>query len=147
MAIVRYDPFQTMNQLQREVNRLFDMGRLNDGEAGGTPASDWAPAVDIMEEADRFVLHADLPGVNPKDIDITMENGVLSLKGQRVYEDKEETDKYRRVERVRGTFLRRFSLPDAVDAEGISAKSHNGVLEVIVPKSQQAQPRRITVEG
>jgi HSP20 family protein len=100
-----------------------------------------------MEEADRFVLHADLPGVNPKDIDITMENGVLSLKGQRVYDDKEETDKYRRVERVRGTFLRRFSLPDAVDAEGISAKSHNGVLEVIVPKSQQAQPRRITVEG
>jgi HSP20 family protein len=147
MAIVRYDPFQTVNQLHREVNRLFDINRYSDDEAGGIPASDWAPAVDIKEEADRFVLHADLPGVDPKNIEITMEQGVLSLKGQRVFEDKQETDKYRRVERVRGTFLRRFSLPEAVDTDGISAKSHNGVLEVIVPKSQQAQPRRITVEG
>jgi len=147
MALMRYEPFNLLNQLQREVNRLLDPGRIGDEEAGHVLAADWAPAVDIKEEPQQFVIHADVPGVEAKDIDITLENGVLTLKGQRVLEQKEETDQYRRVERVRGTFLRRFSLPDAVNAEKVSAKCKDGVLEVIVPKRESAQPRRIAIES
>lgn len=146
MAIVRYEPFNLLNQLQREVNRLFDTNRFSDEETGSLTASDWVPTVDIKEEDDRFVIHADLPGVDPKDIEITMEKGVLTLKGQRASESKEETEKYKRVERVRGTFLRRFSLPDTVDAEKITAKSKDGVLELTVPKGHAAQSRKIAVE-
>lgn len=147
MALMRYEPFNLLNQLQREVNRLLDPNRTGDEEAGHVLAADWAPAVDIKEESQQFVIHADVPGVEAKDIDITLENGVLTLKGQRVIEQKEETDQYRRVERVRGTFLRRFSLPDAVNAEKVSAKCKDGVLEVIVPKRESAQPRRIAIES
>ncbi len=146
MAIVRYEPLNLLNQLQREVNRLFDTSRFGDEEAGNLLASDWAPAVDIKEENERFIIHADLPGVDVKDIEITMEKGVLTLKGQRVAESKEETEKYKRVERVRGTFLRRFSLPDAVQADKITAKCKDGVLELVVPKGEAAQPRKISVE-
>ncbi len=146
MSLIRYEPYNLINQLQREVNRLLDTSRIGDAEAGQMVA-DWAPAVDIKEEPNQFVIHADLPGVEIKDIEITLENGVLTLKGQRAIEQKEETEQYRRVERVRGAFLRRFSLPDAVDAEKVSAKCKDGVLEVLVPKRETAQPRRITIEG
>lgn len=146
MTLMRYEPFNLLNQLQREVNRLFDTNRFGDEETGHALA-DWAPAVDIKEEANQFIIHADLPGVEVKDIDISLENGVLTLTGQRSIEQMEETDKYRRVERVRGSFLRRFSLPDAVDAEKVSAKCRDGVLELLVPKREAAQPRRIAIES
>ena len=135
-----------MSQFQREVNHLLDAGRFGDEETGHGLA-DWAPAVDIKEEPNQFVIHADLPGVEVKDIDIALENGVLTLKGQRAMEQREESKNYRRVERVRGTFLRRFSLPDAVDAEKVTAKCRDGVLEVLVPKRETAQPRRIAIES
>ena len=146
MTLMRYEPFNLLSQFQREVNRLLDSSRFGDEETGHALA-DWAPAVDIKEEVNQFVIHADLPGVEIKDIDIALENGVLTLKGQRAMEQKEETESYRRVERVRGTFLRRFSLPDAVDAEKVTAKCRDGVLEVLVPKRESAQPRRITIEA
>jgi HSP20 family protein len=146
MALVRYEPLNLLNQLQREVNRLFETSRSGDEETGHMLA-DWMPAVDIKEEPTQFVIHADLPGVELKDIEVTLENGVLTLKGQRATEKKEETDQYRRVERVRGTFLRRFSLPDVADADKVSAKCKDGVLEVMVPKRETAQPRRITIES
>lgn len=146
MALMRYEPLNLLNQLQREVNRLFETSRLGDEETGHMLA-DWAPAVDIKEEPAQFVIHADLPGVDIKDIEITLENGVLTLKGQRAAEKKEETQQYRRIERVRGTFLRRFSLPDAVDAEKVAARCKDGVLEVVVPKREAAQPRRIAIES
>lgn len=146
MALMRYEPFNMLNQLQREMNRLFESSRRGD-EEGGQLLADWAPAVDIKEEANQFVIHADLPGVEAKDIDITLEHGVLTLKGQRTAEKKDETENYRRVERVRGTFLRRFSLPEAVDAEKVTAKCKDGVLEVVVPKRETAQPRRIAIEA
>jgi HSP20 family protein len=146
MALMRYEPLNLLNQLQREVNRLFETSRFGDEETGHMLA-DWMPAVDIKEEPTQFVIHADLPGVDIKDIEVTLENGVLTLKGQRASEKKEETEQYRRVERVRGTFLRRFSLPEAVDAEKVAAKCKDGVLEVIVPKREAAQPRRIAIES
>lgn len=146
MTIVRYDPFNVLNQLQREVNRLFDTSRFGNEETDGVSASDWVPAVDIREEDNQFIIHADLPGVDPKDIEITMQNGLLTLKGQRRVESKEEMQKYKRIERVRGTFLRRFSLPDSVNSEKIVAKSKDGVLEVIVPKGEMPERRKIEIE-
>lgn len=143
---MRYEPFSLLDQLQREVNRLFDTSRFGDEEKNVT-ASDWVPAVDIKEESDRFIIYADLPGVDSKDIEITMENGMLMLKGQREPVPRQEQDKYKRMERVRGSFLRRFSLPDTVEADNIVAKSKNGVLEVTVPKGSATRTRKISVEG
>ncbi len=143
--ITRYDPWALLDQLHNEVNRLFDsrLGRLSD-ENTRVVTSDWIPPVDIKEEQDRFVLLADIPGVDPKEIEITMENGVLSIRGERRIEDD---GTFKRVERPRGTFYRRFSLPDTADPDRISARGRNGVLEIVIPKAQKAQPRRITVES
>ena len=146
MTLMRYEPFNLLSQFQRDVNHLLYAGRFGD-EGTGHGLADWAPAVDIKEEPNQFVIHADLPGVEVKDIDIALENGILTLKGQRAMEQREESKNYRRVERVRGTFLRRFSLPDAVDAEKVTAKCRDGVLEVLVPKRETAQPRRIAIES
>lgn len=146
MAIMRYEPIQLLNQLQREVNRLFETSRSGDEETGHVLA-DWMPAVDIKEEANQFVIHADLPGVHLQDLEVTLENGVLTLRGQRASDRQEQTEQYRRVERVRGTFLRRFSLPDVADADKVSAKCKDGVLEVVVPKREAAKPRRIAIES
>lgn len=148
MNMVRYEPWSLLNQLHNEIDQLFTPQRRRVGEDNASVAtSDWVPAVDIKEEAERFVIHADIPGVDPKDIDVHMENGILTIKGERQSETKDEREGYKRIERVRGSFYRRFSLPDTANAEAISAKSHNGVLEVVIPKQQKVQPRRIQVEG
>jgi len=114
-------------------------------ETAGSVAN-WVPPVDIREEENRFLLHADIPGVKPEDIEVTMENGVLTISGTRASEKSEDENGYRRVERITGRFFRRFTLPDTADAEGINAKSHDGVLEVIIPKHERVMPRRISVE-
>ena len=145
MTIVRYDPWTTLNQLQEEMNRLFK--RAGDEDTGTVVTSDWAPPVDIKEEQDRFVLLADVPGVDPKDIEITMENGVLAIRGERKLEPEEERKGFHRMERARGVFYRRFALPDTTDAEKIAASGRNGVLEVVIPKQDKVQPRKIVVEG
>lgn len=141
----RTRPWGLMNQLQNELNTIFDGLPAQEGETG--EVSDWMPAVDIREEKDRFVLHADVPGVDPKDIEITMENGTLTVRGERTSEHKDERNGYRRVERVAGQFFRRFVLPDSADADAISAQSRNGVLEVVIPKQEKVQPKRIEVKG
>ena len=130
------------------MNRLFNDRRLgwnSEEDNSSVVTSHWAPSVDIKEEEGRFLLTADLPGVDPKAIDVTMEKGVLTIKGERSFEDTEEREAYKRVERAYGTFYRRFSLPEAVDAENITAESKNGVLHVSIPKHEKAQPRRIEV--
>ena len=103
------------------------------------------PVVDIKEEKERFVLHADLPGVDRDAIDITMEAGVLSIRGSRQLEDAREGSEYKRVERAHGNFYRRFALPDEADPDKISARCDKGVLEVVIPKRESVQPRRIEV--
>ena len=109
--------------------------------------SHWRPAVDIKEEDNRFLIRADIPGVDPKDIEITMEEGVLTIKGERTSEKDEKREDYRRVERSRGTFYRRFSLPDTADAEKIVATGKDGVLELVIPKHDKVLPRRITIKS
>lgn len=150
MAIVRYEPFNLFDRFQRELSRLgdFDVFGSGTGEDGSSVVtSHWRPAVDIKEENDRFVILADLPGVDPKEIEVSMENGVLSIRGERKSEKEEERDGFRRVERVRGTFYRRFSLPDTADADRIEARGRDGVLEIVIPKQKKVQPRKISVDG
>ncbi|MDZ7828406.1 MAG: Hsp20/alpha crystallin family protein [Halofilum sp. (in: g-proteobacteria)] len=115
------------------------------GGSSNVATSDWVPVVDIKEEKDRFVLHADLPGVKREDIDITMEDGVLSIRGERRLEEIQEEGEYKRIERAYGSFYRRFSLPDTADADNISARSTDGVLEVVIPKRESVKPRRIEI--
>jgi len=146
MAVTRYEPWSLMNQLYREMDNVLGYRGERD-ENAPVSAADWVPAVDIREDNDRYVLYADIPGVDPKDIEVNMEDGVLTIRGDRKWEDEEEREGFKRVERVRGTFFRRFTLPDTADAEKIKAKSNNGVLEIDIPKQERMQPRRITVEG
>lgn len=146
MLTKRYEPWSLLNQLSRELDRLHPM-MTGDRDEGASVTSDWVPAVDIREDKDAYVLHADVPGVDPKDIQVHMENGVLTISGERKEDSVEEKENYKRVERIRGSFYRRFSLPDTADADRISARSVNGVLEVRIPKQEKVQPRRISVEG
>ncbi len=143
MTLTRYEPWGLLNQLSRELERL------QGSESREEPAftADWSPAVDIRDETDGYVLQADLPGVEPGDIEIHMEKGVLTIRGERKHESQEERENYKRIERVRGNFFRSFSLPDTADADRISARCQNGVLEVRIPKHAKVQPRRIAVEG
>lgn len=145
--ISRYEPWSRLNQLFKEMERSLEpRASLSPGEDTSTIATvDWIPAVDIKEEKDSFVLLADIPGVDPKDIDVSMENGVLTIKGERKFETEQEREDYKRIERARGTFYRRFSLPDTADAEKISAKGKNGVLEIVIPKHERTKPRKISV--
>ena len=144
MAMTRYEPWSLLNDL----NRLFEQQRpqRTTDDEGNVVASDWVPAVDIKEEQNQFVIYADIPGVDPKDIDVHMEKGTLSITGQRSKVTEEEREGFKRIERTRGSFLRRFSLPDSADAEKISARCRNGVLEVVIPKHEKLQPRKISVE-
>jgi len=143
MALVRYDPWSMLNQLRQEMDRMYE--NRPEGDNGNVVTSDWAPAVDIKEEAGQFLIKADIPGVDPKDIEVHMENGVLSIKGERETENKEEREGYKRIERSCGSFYRRFTLPETADADKISARSNHGVLEITIPKHDKVQPRKITV--
>ncbi|MGJ0429350.1 Hsp20/alpha crystallin family protein [Methylobacter sp.] len=142
MAITRYEPWSLLNQLQKELERAYEG---TTGGEGSIATAEWAPAVDIKEESDRYVLLADLPGVKPEDIDLSMEEGVLTIKGEKKTEAKAQRENYKRVERTYGSFYRRFSLPDTANAEGISARSRHGVLEIVIPKREAIQPKKITV--
>lgn len=137
MALTRYEPWSLLGQLQKELERSV--------AEGSTATAEWSPAVDIKEETGRFVIHADIPGVKPEEIDINMENGVLTIKGEKKSESKTEKEGYKRVERTYGSFYRRFSLPDTADAGAISASSKNGVLEITIPKREAVLPKKIKV--
>ena len=147
MAIVRYDPFRDLRTLQEEVNRLFstNLTRAFDDEGIGRGA--WAPSVDIYENKDQIVLEAELPGMKQEDFDLTIENNVITLRGERRFEKTEETDNYHRVERSYGSFTRSFTLPQTVSAEEAKAEYSNGVLRVTLPKREEAKSRRIEISG
>ena len=145
MSLIRYNnPWNLLNNLQRELHNP-EYNRLSDDDASVATAK-WAPSVDISEDEKAFTLLADIPGVEPKDIDISMEKGVLTIKGERQSENVEEKENYRRVERESGQFYRRFTLPDSADADKIEAKSEHGVLKITIPKQEVAVSRRIEVK-
>jgi HSP20 family protein len=144
MSLVTYDPLFSVRQLQDDINRLFSGWSTNDSSS---VTADWVPNVDINEYEDKFQLYVDLPGINRKDVDITLESGVLTITGERFAqaEKAEENIVRRRTERGNGRFYRRFILPESVDAEKVKATGRDGVLEVVIPKQAKAVPRRIEV--
>ena len=143
MAMVRYNPLG-VGDLQREINRLFN--NWDDPDSSGATAG-WVPLVDIREFDTRFQLFVDLPGVDPNAVEITLDNGVLTISGERIELGAPEGEQMvnRRSERGYGRFHRRFILPDTVDADNVKASDRNGVLEITIPKQAKAQPRRIKV--
>jgi HSP20 family protein len=142
MTVVRYEPWALVSRLQKEVDRLFGAPLTTAADSGA-----WLPPVDIHEESGQFVLHVDLPGVDPKAVEITSDQGVLTIRGHREDSRKEAREGFRRIERIAGEFQRRFSLPESADAQNIKAKVANGVLEVSIPKLAQVQPHKIMVEA
>ena len=143
LARVYRDPWESIREVRGEMDRIFN----RDANAYAETASDWVPLVDIKEGKDAYEVITDVPGVNPKDIDVSLEEGVLTIRGDRKSEDKDEGDGYTRTERVYGSFYRRFTLPETADAEHISAKTVHGVLKLHIPKKEKALPKRISVEG
>lgn len=147
MAIVRWEPFRDLVRLQERMNRLFDesyrtpAGNEDEWSLGGS----WAPAVDIYEKDGNIVLKAELPGVEPKDVDIRIENNVLTLRGHRRFDDEVAKESFHRVERVYGSFSRSFTLPNVVDQEKVKAEYRDGVLHVTLPKKEEAKPKQISI--
>jgi len=140
MSLVRYEPWSMLSQLRREMDRAM-------GDEHFSAASDWVPAVDIKEDEKNFTITADLPGVNAKDIEVHAENGMLTIRGERESEKKEEREGYKRIERSYGSFFRRFSLPDTADTDKIGAQADNGVLTITIPKHAKVLPKKIEVKG
>lgn len=145
MSLLRHEPKTWMQQYFRDYNALQRHLSLRDDESS-IDTSMWEPSCDIEETPTHFVIKADLPGVPTKDIRISMENNLLTLEGERQQEEKSSNKNYTRVERVYGSFYRRFSLPNTADASRISATSQHGVLEIKISKKEIAQPRKIEIE-
>ncbi len=147
MALVRWDPIREIDSLQGEMNRLFSSffdsptARAN----GGASTRRWIPAMDLVETAEHFVLKADLPGIEQSDVNIELEKNVLTVVGERKTEHEEKHEGYYRLERATGSFSRSLTLPEGVDADGVTASFDNGVLEVRIPKPAAAKPRRVQI--
>jgi HSP20 family protein len=145
MNVVRYEPryrpLGLLGRLLQEDNLEALYNREPDA------ASDWLPAVDIHEKADRYLIKADLPGVEAENIEVTMEDGVLSIQGHRALETKEERGSYSRTERVNGNFLRRFTLPDKANGDSIEATTNQGVLEISIARHTKIKARKIEVKS
>ncbi len=142
-TLSRWEPFRGAATLQEQVNRLF--GNVLEHSAGETNLTSWAPAVDIYETEQELVVKADLPDVDPKDLDIRVENNILTIRGERKFEKKVNEDNYLRVERAYGAFSRSFSLANSANSEAIKADYQNGVLTLTVPKREEAKPKQIKV--
>jgi len=145
LHLTRYEPWALHREVLNQFNRLFETANGADESVSAT--AEWAPAVDIEEHTDKYVLHADVPGVDPATIEITLENGVLTLAGSREKAVEQKGVESRRLERITGRFLRRFTLPESVDAENVKATGKHGVLEIVIPKREAAKPRKIAVNS
>lgn len=142
-SVIRWDPFRNLTSLQDQMNRLFESSFR--GHTDESALTTWAPSVDIYETENELVLKADLPEVAEKDIDIHIENNMLTLRGERKFEQKVKEENYLRVERAYGSFSRSFSLPNTVDTDGIRAEYKNGVLTVLMPKRAESKPKQVKI--
>jgi HSP20 family protein len=148
MALIRWEPARELQTIQQEMNRLFgtffDAPEGGNGGNGGTLRR-WIPAMDLVEEDEHFVLRADLPGVREEDVNIELEDNVLTISGERRAEHEDRKEGYYRVERAVGRFARSLTLPEGIDPERIEAKFENGVLTVRIPKPEEHRPRRVAI--
>ena len=129
-----------------EIRHAFDrFFQQEESDPSNVVTSQWAPRVDIKEEDKRFVIFVDVPGVDPADIEVSMEKGILTIKGERSVQNQEQNGRFTRIERAHGTFHRRFALPDSADPEGVTAVGRHGVLEIVIPKRAETTPRRVTI--
>lgn len=147
MNIVRFDPFREMRGLQDEMNRLFSSSLSRGGSDEQMFGGAWNPSVDIFENKDNIVLEVELPGMKPDDVDISIENNVLTISGERRFEKKNEGDNFHRVERGYGSFTRSFTLPPTVTSENAEAEFENGILRLTLAKREEAKARRIEIRG
>jgi HSP20 family protein len=146
VTIVRWEPFRELSSLQTEMNRLFNAAF--EGQGGGNgPARRWTPAMDLLETEDEFVLRADLPGLTESDVNIELEDNVLTVSGERHAEREDKREGFYRMERAYGSFSRSLTLPKGIDPEAVTAAFDRGVLEVRVPKPEQRKPRRISISA
>ena len=143
MKLVPKEPFLSAFPQMKDLSRFFNLELDDDHVLSPT---NWVPAVDIAEKDDHFLIKADVPGVEPKDIDVSMDNGFLTVRGERENESKTEKEGYSRVERSYGSFYRRFSLPETADPENITACADKGVLQIKVGKAEVAKPKKITID-
>jgi HSP20 family protein len=147
-ALTRWDPFKEMEELQGRMARLFGLttARTTNGDTEALTVAQWAPSVDITEDEKEYLLKTDLPEVKKEDVKVTVENGVLTITGERKFEKEEKDKKYHRIERSYGNFLRSFALPDGADGTKVSAEFKDGVLKVHLPKSEKAKPKAVEVK-
>ncbi len=151
--ITRRDPFGELNLIQDRLNQLFSqpfsplLSSFGNGPEQALTASSFVPAVDIYEDEHNIVLTAETPGVEEKDLDIRVENGVLTVSGERKMENEEKQDNFHRIERRYGRFTRSFTLPPTVDTEDVKAEFNNGVLRITLPKREEAKPKQIKIEA
>lgn len=149
MALVRWDPLRDIDSLQGEMNRLFstffDTPTARGGNGGGAVTRRWIPAMDLIEAGEHFVLKADLPGMTEEDVNVELENNVLTISGERKTELEDKHEGYYRLERSSGAFTRSLTLPEGIDAGAVAATFDNGVLEVRIPKPEQAKPKRVQI--
>jgi HSP20 family protein len=149
MAIVRWEPFRDLMSLQERMNRMFEESFR--GASRGSAAEEdwvggaWAPVVDIYEQEGNIVLKAELPGIDPKDVDVRVENNILTLRGERKLDTEVKRENYHRVERSYGSFIRSFTLPNVIDTDKIKAESKDGVLRLSLPKKEEAKPKQISI--
>jgi HSP20 family protein len=146
MNIVRWDPLRELEDMSTRLSRFFSQPRLRQLEDDGAFFADWAPAVDVQETDKEYLVKADLPDVRKEDVKVGIENGILTLEGERKQEKEEKNKKFHRVERVYGKFVRRLALPTEIDAPKVAAEFKDGVLNVRLPKTETAKPRAIDVK-
>jgi HSP20 family protein len=149
MALVRWEPVRELTSLQNEMNRLFNTffdTPSTGGNGNGGSLRRWIPAMDLVETDDHFVLKADLPGLDESDVNIEVEDNVLTVSGERKADHEDNREGYVRVERAYGSFRRSLTLPDGVDAEAVSASFEKGVLQVSIPKPEQRKPRKVAIQ-
>jgi HSP20 family protein len=147
MTMIKYDPFRELKGLQDEMNRLFNVGFSRSGNGEDIVRGAWTPSVDIFENKDKIVLEAELAGMKPEEVDISIENNVITLRGERKFEKNEESENFHRIERSYGAFTRSFTLPRTVVGDEADAAFNNGVLTITLPKREEAKARKIEIKG
>jgi HSP20 family protein len=147
-ALIRWDPFKEMEDLQSRFTKLLGLtpARTENGGRELMTITEWAPSVDIIEDEKEWLVKADLPEVNKENVKVTVENGVLTITGERKFEKEEKDKKYHRIERSYGNFLRSFTLPDGADGSKVTAEFKDGVLKVHLPKGEKAKPKAVEIK-